>query len=163
MKRVMLLSLVLLLALSASACKSPSEAIGEAVAEKMLESVEDVDVDIDSGEITLEGKEGGKISIGGTKWPDTDIAKTIPEFKKGTISSVISSDDGFMIAIDEVDKKDFENYLVNIKKDFSEQPIEGRTEEIYTYNALNADKVLLMISYDSEMKVLEISVQKTSE
>ncbi len=164
MKKMLLLTMVFLLALSAVSCKSPSEAIGEAVGEKIVESIGDgVDVDIDSGEVTIEGKEGQKVTFGATEWPDTDIAKTVPRFKKGIISSVISADNGFMIAIDEVEKEDYESYLKDIKKEFSHEAMESRMDGIHSYAAENDKGEFIMMGYDTEMKALDISVEKMSE
>lgn len=63
----------------------------------------------------LWGKEkdesGQEVTIGSTQWPKSDLAKNIPEFKKGDITAVMDSPDYILVTMEKVDQKDFLNYL----------------------------------------------------
>jgi len=164
MKKLLLIAIVLLLALTAVACKSPTEKAEEAVTEKIVEKGLGVDnVDIDDGEVTIEGKDGKKINYGGTEWPDNDIARTIPKLKKGNINSVISSDGGVMIGMDQVEKEDFDDYLGKIKEIFAENAVESNADGFSAYSAGNGDGLLILINYDAGMGVLDISLSTVME
>lgn len=159
MKKGFLLVLsVLLLILSSVSCNITQNKTDKTAQEEVVEGLEDVKVNADDGEVTFTDKDGEKTVYGSTEWPKTDIAKTIPEFTKGSIISVISNKGGAMIDIDQVEEKDFQEYLGKVKKNFSEDAVEGNLAGIYSYSAGNGSGVLVLMNYDQEMGVMDISL-----
>ncbi len=161
MKKKLLWGLLILsLILSSVSCNSTQDETEKTVREEVAEDLQDVKVDNDSGEVTFTDKDGEKVVYGSTEWPKTDIAKTIPEFTKGTIMSVISNKEGALIDIDQVEEKDFQEYLEEVKKNYSEDAVEGNSDGIFTYSAGNGSGILVLVNYDSEMGVMDISLSK---
>lgn len=83
MKKVSAIILVAMFCLFALAgCASPGEKIAEKLAENIIEKAaeaegEDVDVDIESGEVTMQTDEGEELNIGSSDLPD-DFPNEIP-------------------------------------------------------------------------------------
>jgi hypothetical protein len=82
------------LSLAAAACGgSISENVAEEIIERGIEAEGggDVDIDLDSGQVSIEGPEGESISIGGGEVPD-EITVPIPD-GGSVISTFVSSGD----------------------------------------------------------------------
>ncbi|NMB98249.1 MAG: hypothetical protein GYA02_16855, partial [Clostridiaceae bacterium] len=62
-----------------------------------------------------------------------------------------------------VEQKDFEKYLENIKKDFTEDAFEMNSDEVISYAGLNEKSVQVQLTYEIENKSLSIVVAKTAE
>lgn len=168
MKKIPIAFLVILLACSLLTGCGVKEKIEQKVGEKIVEKVvekavgdENTKVDIDGGKITVKGKEGESITLGGTEWPDIDY---IPEFKKGKIISAANDGEGnVMIILEKVDQKDFENYLESIKKDFPEETNEMQMEEYLLFEGKNAAGEKAVIQYFIGDKSLTIIGNRESE
>lgn len=131
--------------------------IGESIVEKVVEdalSDENAKVDIDGGKITIEGKDGESFSFGAGKWPDVDY---IPEFKKGKIISTSKDEkDSIAVIFEEVAKKDIEDYVKNIKKDFTEETYEVNSDDSIVFNGKNYEGARVHIQYFINDKSLTI-------
>ncbi|HBV68378.1 MAG TPA: hypothetical protein DEF04_09465, partial [Clostridiales bacterium] len=102
---VLLISLLLILA-SCGAKQKMEDKITEKIVEKTLGA----NVDIDGEEVTFKGEGGEEVTFGSTEWPDSEVGKKIPEFKKGKITSSANSDGYFLIMLEEVEQNDFNSY-----------------------------------------------------
>ncbi len=153
---VVLFAVVLVLALAGcGAIRNQVEnKIGEAIGEKVLGD----NVDIEGDQITVKGDDGSEMVIGGTQWPDSELAKKIPKFEKGKVTSVIKADTGVMITMEEVSPEDFLPYLADIKSKFDKNSYEAASDGVSTYTASNADGVVATVSYTESDKGLLISV-----
>lgn len=148
---VIILALVMILSLVGCNVK---EKINEKVTEKLTESVlekvggEGTDIDIKDGEITFEGEDGESFTIGAGEWPENGAADLIPEFKEGTITSVMNSDASCMIIIEEVKQGDYEEYLEDIKDEgFTNDVTESSSELGIIYTASSDDGSIIYLSY----------------
>lgn len=132
---------------------------GEAIGEKMLEGLagEGVDIDLDGEEVVIEGSDGEKLEFGSGEWPDSDLAKAVPEYKDGKIDGVFQSDDSFQVTINETDEKYFEDYLKKIKEDFSENAFEGNSEGSITYSGTDKDGNSILIFYEDNECVVSLT------
>ncbi len=157
-----LLALLLLTALVGCGVKDKiQEKAAEKAAEQFIEGMGGGSVDIDGDKVTIKDEAGGELTLGGTEWPDSDLAKSIPEFTKGQITTVMEGGDGLVVAIDSVEKADYDSYLTAIKKDFATDAYEMNTEDYSSYGAANADGVSVFLQYGSNS--LSISVSKAAE
>ncbi|HHX77393.1 MAG TPA: hypothetical protein GX697_03485, partial [Firmicutes bacterium] len=99
--------LIFLFSLLIAGCRA-KEDIGQKIGEKIVEGIvgnENVDIDIDDDKITVKGKDGETLTLGGIEWPDIDY---IPEFKKGEIISASNDGQGnVMILFEKVAQADF--------------------------------------------------------
>jgi hypothetical protein len=114
------LCVLCLFLVSACSKKTSEERAAETVAEKILEqgTGQDVDVDIQGGNIKIEG-EGFKTEITQTtKWP-SDMFADVPQFKEGTVENVIiGNDDGmrrFNIILKDFDGEAVKKYEETLK------------------------------------------------
>jgi len=73
---------------------------------------------------------------------------------------VDNGDGSGMIIVEEVEKKDFENYCDDIKKDFTENVFEMKAEDAVSFGGENAKGFLVQLSYDIESKTLTIITAK---
>lgn len=163
MTKLSFVLLALLLACSLLTGCGVKDKIEQKVGETIIEKVagdENMEVDIDGEKITVKGKEGESFSFG-AEWPDIDF---IPEFKKGQIISATNDGEGnVMIILEEVDQKDFEDYLEDIKKDFTEETNEMQLEEYLLFEGKNAEGEKVVIQYFLNDNSLTIIGNRESE
>jgi hypothetical protein len=158
--------LVLVIILSMSGCsvkKKIENKIGEAIGEKIIEGATGQNVDVQGDKVTIKGEDGSKLTLGGGEWPKNDLIKNIPEFKGGKIESTMSTEESVVMSLESVEQKDFEKYLENIKKDFTEDAFEMNSDEVISYAGLNEKSVQVQLTYEIENKSLSIVVAKTAE
>jgi hypothetical protein len=167
MKKILVSLLVILLVCSLLAGCGAKEKIEQKVGEKIVEKAVEkavggnADVDIDGGKVTVTDKEGKSLTIGGTEWPNIDY---IPEFKKGQIISATNDGEGnVMIIFQEVDRKDFEDYVESIKKGFPEETNEMQLEKYLLFEGKNSKGEKAMIQYFISDKSLTIIGNRKSD
>lgn len=153
MKKVLAIFLVLCMLAAFAGCRVRQK-IGEKILENMIGNAGGGDVDIDGDSMTIKGEDGSTTTIGGTKWPDSEFAKNIPEFKEGTISYVMESTDYTYVTIESVKEKDAEAYVETIKQDYNVDPYEMNAEGSFTYTAKNDDGLTVSIMYSEDETLL---------
>ncbi len=164
MKRIISCLLAVLLFASLAGCglaEKLEKKAGEKAAEGFLGGIGGGDVDIDGDKMTFKGEDGEAFTMGGTEWPASELAKVIPEFTKGEITSVIESSDGVMVGVDSVEEADYGSYLEDIKKDFTADAYEMNSEDYKSYSAGNADGVIVFLQYGNNS--LSITVTREAE
>ncbi len=145
MKKAFAILMVLLMLVALAGCNIKQK-IAEKITEGILEQSGAGDVDIDGDSMTVTGEDGEEVTLGGTEWPDSDLAKLIPEFKKGTVSYVMQSEGYLYITVDEVSQDDAEDYVDSVKNDFADDAYESSYEGGFSYTAKNADGVSVSVS-----------------
>ncbi len=161
MKRnIFVISLMVIVSLLAGC--GARQKLEDKVAEKLVEGALGGNVDIKGDEVTIKG-EGGDVTIGGTEWPDSEIAKQIPEFKDGKITSSMKSDNYMLIVIEEVKEKDFKPYYEKIKSEFTENSYDAQYDDTIMYTASNDKAVTAVVSYNTAEETLTIQVSKVEE
>lgn len=130
--------------------------------EKLVEGVLGNNVDIDGDEVTIKGEEG-EVTFGGNEWPDSEIAKKIPEFKGGKISSAVKSDKYVLVIIEEAGEKDFNAYYERVKSDFSKDSYDTKYDDSISYTGSNNDGISIIITYNSADKNLSIQASQTEK
>lgn len=163
MKKLFVALLVIILACSLLAGCGAKEKVSEKIVEETIEKAagENTEVDIEGEKITFKGEEGESVTIGSTEWPDIDY---IPEFKNGQIVSAANDGKGnAMITIQQVDRKSYEDYLENIKKDFPEETSEMKTPEYLYFEGQNAKGDKVAIQYFITNNSLTIYGNRESE
>ncbi len=134
----------------------------EKIAEKFVESALGGNVDIDGDEVTIKG-EDGDVTFGASEWPDSEVAKKIPEFKSGTVTSAVNSDNYVLIIIEEVDEKDFKAYYEKVKSDFNKESYDAKFDDNISYTGSNDDGVTIIISYTTSDKSLSVQASQTEK
>lgn len=166
MKKILMQVLLFTLVLTATGCgakKKLEQKVGEALTEKMIESVTDSKVDIEGDKITIRDEQGQEATIGGSEWPKSDLVKNIPEFKNGTVTSVLDSPDYILITMEKVDKNDFTKYLETIKNEFTEGALEMTAEDVTSYMASNNKGIGIQISYAQGDENLSINITQVQK
>ena len=157
-KKTIVILLATLMMLSLASC-GVRQSMDEKIAEKVTEGVMNKATG-DKGELTLKGEDGEKITFGGNKWPEGDAAKLIPEFKKGKIVSAMNSDKACTIAIEQVEGKDYMQYLEKLKdRGFTNDVSEFTSESSHSYGAHLNEKTMVFVLYDTQQQVLTISLE----
>lgn len=133
----------------------------EAATEKILEKALGDKVDIDGDEVTIKGDNGEEATIGGGQWSDSELARKIPEFKKGKIISSIKTDDNVTISLEDVKAEDVKPYLEEIKKAYPEDSYGSEADEVLMYSGSGEDNISAAIYFASEDGTLIITVTKT--
>lgn len=160
MKKLAVLFLVTVLIVLPAGC-GVKEKIENKVSEKLTETIiekavgdENTKVDIDGDKITVKNEDGEELTIGGSEWPQVDY---LPEFKAGNIISVVKDGEGYvMIVLEEVEKKDYENYLEDIKKEFTEDVNQMELDEYTLFEGKNGKGYLVVIQFSPKDKSLTI-------
>lgn len=162
-KQVILIGCLIMILSILPGCGAAKAKVEQKASEKILEQMAggEVDVDLDGDQITLKGKDGEEFSMGSTKWPNSELAKLIPELKKGKVTTVMESKEGVFIVVDEIEIADYETYKELIKKDFAEDSYEMNGQDSNSYGASNTagDTVLLQYGQNN----LTITVAKAAE
>lgn len=143
MKKLIVLLLVLTLACLGAAGCGAKEKLEEKAAEKILEQGGAEDVDIDGDKITIKGEDGEEVTIGGGEWPKSDLAKIIPEFKKGKITNTMETSNYLMVNLEEVEEADATAYIEENKSNFTLDNYESKSEGMITWSGKN-DKGLTL-------------------
>lgn len=139
-----------------------SEKITEKVTEGVINKALDGEgtVDIEGGKVSIKGEDGEEFSFGDTEWPEDGVAKLIPKFTKGKITSVMNSNEVCGIIIEEVEKSDFDQYLEEVKdQGFTTDPIEFTSDTTASYVAQKDEKTRISLQYDLENKIMSIGVE----
>ena len=164
MKRLLVILFALMIFLQLFGCSAKDnieEKAQEKLAEKILENAGGGKVDIDGDKVTFKGDDGQEVTVGGSKWPTSDLAKNIPEFTKADSYSVIDSTESVFISMESVKKKDFDEYLEKIKKDFAKESFEANSDGYLSYGGNNDKGISVMMQYSEE--TLTITVAKVNE
>lgn len=163
-KKISIISLVFFFMLSLASC-GLSEKSSEDIADKLVEGImdkaagDDADIDYKDGKVTVKGKDGEEVTVGETKWPaELAAAGKVPEFKTGNIISSLVTENTFMVAIEGVELKDFEEYVGIIKESFVNDPSEMSSGDFHTYSA-SSDLALIYVQYTTEDKTIAISTE----
>lgn len=156
MKKIIniMIGLVLIAALTGCGTKQKLE---NKITEKILETATGGDIDIDEGEVTVKGEDGKSVTFGSTEWPSSETAKKLPEFKKGKISSVMSTENYVMVAVEEVEEKDFIDYYRDALKIFVMAGNVSVSEDALTYGGSDENGVMLTLHYVREGKTLTLT------
>lgn len=149
MKRALtlLVSVLMLMALT-TACgvkdRIEQEA-GEALGEKLLEKAagDDVDIDLDDDSLVIEGDDGERMAIGSGQWPESELARLIPEYKSGEITSVMEMQNSVQVVISGSDADYFADYLESVKSNFNENPYEATSNDGSPIQPLTAKTIPL--------------------
>mgnify|MGYP000848837672 CR=1 FL=1 len=156
MKRISYIFIIIALSLALSGCGA-KEKMQEKIAEKVIEhAVGDSNMDIDGEEVTIK-TEGGTYTLGATEWPDTKLASKIPEFKKGKVANVMTSEAYFIVIVDEVSEKDFMDYYEKVKGEFNEEPYETKSDDSIAYMGKNGEEISVILSYSMGDSTVSIS------
>lgn len=129
----------------------------EQVAEKVFEEAGGGDLDIDGDKITIKGDNGEKVTFGDSKWPTSDLAKNIPEFKDGTVSGMMETTDSIVITLESVKEEDVSPYWETIKKDFSKDVYEMIATDFITVNGHNNEGINVSLVYMSEVLTITVT------
>lgn len=156
MKKILICLLTFALLFSFAGCGA-KEKLEEKVAEKVFEEAGG-DLDIDGDNITIKGDNGEKVTFGDSKWPTSELAKNIPEFKDGTVNGVLESADSIVITLESVKEEDVSPYWETIKKDFPKDVYEMIATDFITISGSN-EGINISLVYMSE--TLTITVAKT--
>lgn len=165
-RRLGLLTLgVVIVILSLTGCglkRNIEKKLGNKITEGILERVagEGADVDLEEGSISFKDEEGSEISIGVSKWPKGKAIDLIPEFKHGKIISSVNTDTGSVITLEEVEEKDFEDYLEKIKSlGYTKDSTTSSMEEMVSYSATSEkDDSRIGLSYFADNKGMMITI-----
>lgn len=158
MKKILICILTIVLAMSFVGCGASDKA-GEKLAEKAIENAGGGDVDIDGDKMVIKGENGETATFSGGEWPKSDLAKSIPEFKKGKIVTTMELNDSLFISLEGVAEKDFLDYQDKIKQTFTEQSYSMNGDGAISYGAQNTEGLGISLVYTTD-EVLSITVGK---
>lgn len=165
MKKLTLVLLCIVMALSLSAC-GMKEKIGEKIGEKVVEGAlekatgEKLDIDLDEDSATIKGADGEELSFGNKKWPKGGAVDVIPAFNGGTIISAAKSDTTCLIMLEEVEESEFEDYVEELKaKGFVNNVTEHSGELGLGYHANSDEKTKVSVMYYPDQKSMHIGVE----
>lgn len=168
-KRIVVILISTLMMLSLASC-GISDKVNEKVTEEVTEGVlnkvigEGADIDIDGEKMTLKGEDGEELSFGGTEWPDSGAAALIPEFKEGTLVSSFNTETSCIIALEDVEKQDFERYLEEVKNlGYTNETVDFTMESTQSYTASSDDSSKISVTYDSESTGMSITFEPAQE
>ncbi len=157
MNRTLICLLTFALLFSFTGCGA-KEKLEEKLAEKVFGETGG-DLDMDGDKITIKGENGETVTFGDNKWPTSELAKNIPEFKDGTVNGVLESADSIVITLESVNKEDVSPYWETIKKDFPKDVYEMNSSGFSTFSGSSDEGLTVSLAYMDEM--LTITVTKT--
>jgi len=156
MKKILICLLTFMLLFSFTGCGA-KEKLEEKAAEKVFEEASGGDLDIDGDKVTIKGENGEKVTFGDSKWPASDLAKNIPEFKGGTVNGVMETTDSIVITLESVQEEDVLPYWETIKKDFPKDVYEMIATDFITISGSNDAGINVSLVYMSEVLTITIT------
>lgn len=153
MKKILICLFIFVFIISSTGCKANeklAKKAAESIVEKIVESSGAGDVDFEKDKIVVTDGEGNVSVFGETEWPTNDLAKEIPKFNGGKVTTVMDTGDTILIGLIEVSKAEFEDYLEEVKKTFTENAFNMISEGNITYGASNSDEVTIMLMYTAD-------------
>lgn len=156
MKKILICLLTFILLFSFTGCGA-KEKLGEKVAERAFEEVGGGDLNIDGDKVTIKGNNGETVTFGDSKWPTSELAKNIPEFKDGTVNGVLESTDSIVITLESVKEEDVSSYWETIKKGFSKDVYEMNSSGFSTFSGSNDESLTVSLAYMDEMLTITIT------
>lgn len=164
MKKIIIMSMALILVFALTGCKSPSQAISEKATEKIVEGAVGGNVDVDGNKVTVKGEDGSTVTVGDTKWPKDQLGKEIPEMKDGSITYVANSDTLCMVMVEKVRKSEYEGYLAKVKNaGFTQNEASFSDETTKSTGASNGQGVNFQLTYNSKTEEMNITVGRESQ
>ncbi|NLB74768.1 MAG: hypothetical protein GX795_12245 [Firmicutes bacterium] len=163
MKKILIGLLAFMLVFSLAGCGTKEkleEKAGEALAEKIVEQAGGGDIDIDGDKVTVKGQNGEAVTFGSNKWPTSELANIIPEFKNGTVNAVLERPDSVVISLESVQKEDASFYFETIKKDFPQDVFEMNAEDTASFSGKNDVGVNVTLMYMSEMLTITVTAPR---
>ncbi|MHB8129830.1 MAG: DUF6591 domain-containing protein [Mobilitalea sp.] len=184
LRKIKFFAIILAVLLIMAGCNL-KEKIGESITEGILDKAvgDDVDIDIDGGDIsfkgedgeeinfddenglTIEGEDGSVVASGGEyEWPDGQAADYLPEFKGGKITYIFNSETSCMLMIEETKTEDYEDYVKKaIDKGYNVDKTESSAEDMLLYAAKSEEGVSFTAYYVDSEGALTISVDATGK
>ena len=162
MKKILIGLLAFMLVFSLAGCGTKEkleEKAGEALAEKSSEQA-GATIDIDGDKVTVKGQNGEAVTFGSNKWPTSELANIIPEFKNGTVNAVLERPDSVVISLESVQKEDASFYFETIKKDFPQDVFEMNAEDTASFSGKNDVGVNVTLMYMSEMLTITVTAPR---
>ena len=156
MKKILICLLTFMLLFSFTGCGA-KEKLEEKVAEKVFEEAGGGDLDIDGDKVTIKGDNGEKVTFGDNKWPTSELAKNIPEFKDGTVNGVLESADSIVITLESVKEEYVSAYWETIKKDFPKDVYEMIATDFITISGSNDAGINISLVYMSEVLAITVT------
>ena len=117
-------------------------------------------VDVDGDTVKIQGSKGQEAVVSESKWPDSELAKKLPEFTKGTVTASVVQDTTVSVFIEKVKAEDFTTYLKEVKKTFTEDVYESEANKTITFGGSDGDQTSVAISFISTDETLNIIVTK---
>lgn len=156
MKKTLICLLTFVLLFSFTGCGA-KEKLEEKVAEKVFEKAGGGDLDIDGDKVTIKGDNGETVTFGDSKWPTSELAKIIPEFKDGTVNGVMETADSIVITLESVQEEDVPPYCETIKKDFPKDVYEMNSSGFSTFSGSDDEGLTVSLAYMSETLTITIT------
>ncbi|NLC05371.1 MAG: hypothetical protein GX778_02475 [Erysipelothrix sp.] len=160
MKKLFITLLTFGMLIGFSGC-STKEKINNKITEEIIEKSTGNEADIKGDTIIIKNEDGETLTFGHDEWPTSQLAKNIPEFKDGTINSVMESNDTLVITLESVEKEDVLSYWETLKKDFPKEVYEMNSEDFISFTGTNNHDITVSVSYMDN--ALSISVIDLNE
>lgn len=159
MKKILICLLTFMLLFLFTGCGA-KEKLEEKVAEKVFEEAGGGDLDIDGDKVTIKGDNGETVTFGDSKWPTSELASIIPEFKDGAVDGVLESADSVVITLESVKEEDVSAYWETIKKDFPKDVYEMIATDFITANGHNDEGINVSLVYMSEVLTITVTASQ---
>lgn len=160
MKRIIVCILMISVVISFIGCKT-KEKLEANLTEKILEEAFDGNIDIDGDKVTVKGENDEEITFGDYKWPSSELAKIVPEFKNGKVNSVMEGSEVVVITLDSVKEEHAAAYIEEVKVDFAGDAYEVSGEDFISFNGINASGIRASFTYMNG--ILSISIESSGE
>lgn len=141
-----ILALICFVSVGCGAKDKLEEKAAEKLAEEMLEQGGAEDVDIDGDKVTIKGEDGEEVTFGGDEWPESDLAKNIPEFSKGKFANIMETSNYLMVSFEEVKETDAVAYIEKNKSDFTLDNYESKSEDTISWVGANDEGLKLSLT-----------------
>lgn len=137
--------------------KKAEQKTTEGLAETTIKEVGYGHVDIDGDKVTIKGEGDKKLTFGGAPWPTSELARSIPEFKKGKVESVLNDAGAIWITVESVEKADATTYFDTIRKEFTQKTSEMNANGMTSYNGQNDVGVSVALFYSDELLIIAVT------
>ncbi len=167
-KKIIVVLISTLMVLTLASC-GVREKVNQEISEKVTEGVLNkatggaADIDIEGDKLSIKGKDGEELTIGGNEWPDTGAASKIPKIKNGSVVSAFNSDTSCVIILEKVTQQDFTDYVDEVKAlGYTNDAFTYSADESHSYSASAEDGSAISVTYSGGDETISVSFNAAS-
>jgi hypothetical protein len=158
--------LIILTCILAVCTAATSQNVGNAIGEKIVETVLGKNIEINGDSVTVAHDDGAKYVYGTGKWPGITIAKLIPRVGAGVVRQTLYTKDTCVITVTGVREDYFDSYIRQVNAagfKYTPDMSGGNTERCFSAKSFTGNTLNVTYYTDNGTLSIYFSIAKKPE